>query len=87
LELSRRRPDLVLMDEILPGESSLDLLVEIQALSIPVLLVTGVEEPTHEIPPGVAGRLKKPGWDSLKADQERFRVAIFGALGARPGLL
>lgn len=81
LELSRRRPALVLLDEILPGESSVDLLIEMHAQSIPVLLLTGIEDPSHPIPEGALGRLVKPTWESLAADQERFRLAIFSALG------
>jgi two-component system response regulator CitB len=76
LEISRRRPDLVLLDEILPGESSLDLLRELVATGIPVLLLTGVENPTHAIPPGALGRLPKPSWDNLSKDRERLIKAI-----------
>ncbi len=81
LELLRRRPDLVLLDEILPGESSLDLLGEIQAESIPVLLMTGMENPTHPLPKGVSRRLIKPDWKSLEKDQSRFAEAMRLELG------
>jgi response regulator of citrate/malate metabolism len=80
LELTRRRPHLVLLDEILPGESSLDLLAEIRGQGIPVLLLTGLENPTHPLPEGASGRLVKPSWDDWQSDQERFRVAIEAAL-------
>ena len=76
LELSRRRPDLVLLDEILPGESSLDLLREILEGSIPVLLMTGIENPKHPLPAGVTRRLLKPDWRSLVEDQSRFSQAM-----------
>jgi two-component system phosphate regulon response regulator OmpR len=72
LEISRRRPDLVLLDEILPGESSTDLLKEFNAEGIPVFLITGVSEPTHAIPEGVLGRLGKPAWRTLEKDRARI---------------
>ena len=71
-ELLKRKPDLVLLDEVLPGESSIDLLAEFLAAGVPALLVTGMEEDKHPIPPGAAGRLAKPGWDSWDEDRERF---------------
>lgn len=64
LELTRRRPSLVLLDEILPGESSLDLLNDLVAEEIPVVVMTGVENPVHELPAGARFRIAKPGWDS-----------------------
>jgi len=76
IELTRRRPDLVLMDEILPGESSLDLLQEMVALQIPVVLLTGIQDSAHPVPPQAIGRIVKPGWDSLDQDQERFQKAL-----------
>jgi DNA-binding response OmpR family regulator len=79
-ELDRRCPGLVLLDEILPGESSVDLLTEIRSLGVPCLLMTGVENPTHSVPPGAAGRIAKPGWDDLEADRERLRLALLAAL-------
>jgi len=80
LELLRRRPDLVLLDEILPGESSLDLLVEILADAIPVVLMTGMENPTHPLPVGVSRRLIKPDWRTLEKDQARFAAAMSSEL-------
>ena len=76
LELSRRRPALVLLDEVLPGESGLDLLNEILEEGIPVLLLTGMDDPHHPVPSGASGRLIKPGWDTFEADCERFRTAL-----------
>ena len=76
LELDRRRPDLVLLDEILPGESSLDLLKELKTQGIPVLLVTGMENPSHPIPPGAIGRLIKPSWASLSEAAKSIEEAI-----------
>ena len=83
IELSRRRPDLVLLDEVLPGESSLDLLKEMHALAIPVLLITGLEDAAHALPELAEGRLFKPSWDNLAADQARFAAAIKTALDAK----
>ena len=76
VELNRRRPDVVLLDEVLPGESSLDLLSEIQALGVRVILMTGMETRTHELPPGVQERLVKPSWKSLDEAKDRFAEAI-----------
>lgn len=76
LELDRRCPDVVLLDEVLPGESSGDLLTEFQARGVPVILVTGVLNPTHRVPAGAFGRLAKPSWDTLDADRGRFQEMI-----------
>lgn len=80
IELGRRRPSLVLLDEILPGESSADLLAEIQSLGIPTLLITGMENPSHPLPPGAVARIGKPAWDTLEEDRKRIRTAILAAL-------
>ena len=82
LELDRRCPDLILLDEILPGESSLDLLKEFRERGVPVMLVTGVQNPTHALPEGAFGRLVKPGWDTLATDQARIQALILSALKA-----
>ena len=83
LEIDRRRPDLVLLDEVLPGESSLDLLKDLKTQGIPVLLVTGMENPSHPIPAGAIGRLFKPSWASLseaaKSIGEAIRKASVGS--------
>ena len=78
LELTRRRPDLVLLDEILPGESSVELLGELK--EIPVLLLTGIENPTHPFPLGAIGRLFKPSFETIEQDRNRFEAAIHEAL-------
>jgi chemotaxis response regulator CheB len=72
VEVHRRRPDVVLLDEVLPGESSLDFLAELRALSIPAILVTGLEDRTHPLPDGARARLAKPTWESLGEDRQRF---------------
>ena len=77
LELDRRCPDLVLLDEVLPGESSLDLLDFIQSRKIPVILVTGMSEGIgRPLPQGASLRLRKPSWNTLGADQVRFADAL-----------
>jgi DNA-binding response OmpR family regulator len=75
-ELLRRRPDLVLLDEILPGESIQDFVKILQQEGIPTIVLTSMEEPSHELPQGVANRLSKPGWRSLQSDQKRFELEI-----------
>jgi DNA-binding NtrC family response regulator len=81
VELGRNRPELVLLDEVLPGESSVDLLQDLIRQQIPVLLMTGVEDPSHAIPEGAAGRILKPGWDSIEEDRIRFGAVISAVVG------
>ena len=81
LELSRRRPDLVILDEVLPGESSYDLLLEARGLEIPVILVTGIENPEHPLSEGAMDRLVKPTWDTWVEDQKRFQSAFVRVFG------
>jgi response regulator of citrate/malate metabolism len=76
LEVHRRRPDLVLLDEILPGESSLDLLAELIEQGIGVWLLTGASEGARQVPQGVYGRLAKPTWETLETDRVRFEKAL-----------
>jgi len=80
LELSRRRPQLVLLDEVLPGESSVDLLNEFSAQKIPVILITSLENPSSELPLGASVRISKPGWKSVEEDRARIKKAIFSTL-------
>ncbi len=82
LELTRRRPSLVLLDEILPGESSLDLLDECVSQEIPVVLTTGMERPEHPIPEGALGRVIKPDWRSLDQARSRIEKELLAALDA-----
>ena len=72
LELSRRRPHFILLDEVLPGESSLDFLKEASDLQVGVLLITGMNAPSHTLPKEALGRLTKPSWETLSEDQKRF---------------
>src|SRR4051794_34929519 len=57
LEVSRRRPDIIFLDEVLPGESSRDLLEEFISHGICVLLMTSLESPPADLPPGVSFRM------------------------------
>jgi chemotaxis response regulator CheB len=66
LLITRQRPDIVILDEILPGESSLDLLRELKTQGIPTLLITGVEHPKHPVPEEALGRLNKPTWSNVE---------------------
>lgn len=83
LEITRRRPSLVLLDEILPGESSTDLLQELVADGIPVVLISGVESPTHPLPAGAKLRIAKPGWKSLDEERPRIEAQLLSALGRK----
>lgn len=76
LELTRKRPDLVLLDEVLPGESSSGFLEALHQERIPTLLMTSMEEPKHLLPVEARGRLTKPSWRSLSEDQKRFDAEI-----------
>lgn len=57
--IARNRPELILLDELLPGESGLDLLPEL--IGVRVLLISGFEGP-RALPNGVIGRLIKKEW-------------------------
>lgn len=76
LQVLRSRPHLVLLDEIMPGESSFDLLTTLVNEQIPTFLITGLENPSHTLPPGALGRLMKPGWRTLAEDRARFKEEI-----------
>lgn len=80
IELSRRRPDLVLLDEILPGESGMDFLKELYSQKLPVILITSMENPTHPLPPEALARIIKPTWDTLDQDSKRLEKEISEAL-------
>jgi response regulator of citrate/malate metabolism len=77
LELSRRKPTLVLLDEVLPGESSLDLLNEFKSNEVKVVLMTSLENPSKVLPAGVIGRMAKPGWKSIEEDRLRIQRFLF----------
>lgn len=60
--LTRDRPALVLLDEVLPAESPLDWVGELQREGVPVVLISGLVEQTsqEELPRGVLARVSKP---------------------------
>ena len=80
LELDRRRPDLVLLDEVLPGESSLDLLETLVAEKIPVILITSMQDRKTPLPPGALDRLNKPGWKTVEKDRQEMESRLIDAL-------
>ncbi len=81
MEASRSKPDLVLLDEVLSGESSYDLLNEFCLSGMPVLLMTGMESPSPDLPLKALGRMLKPGWKSIEEDRARIQKVLVG-LGA-----
>jgi chemotaxis response regulator CheB len=85
-ELVRRRPDLVLLDEILPGESSFDLLDEFRSEGIPVVLLTSLKGRSAQevpLPAGALGRIFKPEWRTMAADTQRIIQEIDQALASK----
>ncbi len=76
------RPELVLLDEVLPGESGLDLVPELVEAGMKVILMTGMDAETakkREIPAGVLGRVVKPSDRSL----DRFPDVVRKLLGRK----
>lgn len=74
LAISRQRPTLALMDEVLgPGEDLASLLKVAETQLIPVSLMTGMD-PAHRnparIPGGVMRRMIKPNWDTGEGTEE-----------------
>ena len=66
LAFDRKQPDWVLLDELLPGESSLDLLRDFKAQGARIVLMSGLGEdtPGRQTPVEAAGRITKPEWDA-----------------------
>lgn len=80
LELNRRKPQIVLLDEVLPGESSRDLFQEFKEAGVLIILMTSMESPSHAIPEGAQGRWVKPGWKSIEEDRKILKKLIFTCL-------
>ncbi|MBI3534657.1 MAG: hypothetical protein HY072_04135 [Deltaproteobacteria bacterium] len=74
--IAKTRPDLVFLDEVLPGESSLDLLNELSRDGILVFLITGLEQPSPLLPTGALLRLKKPSWDTFEHDLRVYQDKV-----------
>jgi response regulator of citrate/malate metabolism len=73
----RERPQVVLLDEILPGESAAELAHELATAGLDVWFVSATAaEGRGPLPAGVRGRLLKPAWDTLGADRTRFLEAL-----------
>ena len=70
----RARPDIVFLDEVLPGESSVDLAHELVSDGIKVVFITGMDErpisPAQALPE--LKRITKPSWRNLKAGAKAF---------------
>lgn len=81
VEIHKRRPDLILLDEVLPGESSFEFLQEFCVVQkLPVILLTSMsEDEIRPLPPGSLGRIRKPSWKTLIEDRKRFQDVIFRA--------
>ena len=80
-ELLHHRPELLVLDELLPGESSQDLLRDPALAGIPILLISATASHARAAPaaPGrmVLGRLPKWSWDELdRAAGEIRRLLI-----------
>lgn len=88
LELTRRRPDLVLLDEVLPGESSFDLLQDLYSEQLPVILMTAIENDQHHLPSQALGRVQKPSWKSdekfLAQEALQFEERLMGLFQNSP---
>ena len=80
----KRRPDLVLLDEVLPGEASLDFMEELVSDGIRVLLLTGMEDPGHAVPKGALGRIMKVSAEARASERQSFRDAIRNAFLTDP---
>lgn len=68
LELERRKPDVILLDEVLPGESSQDFAAEAGKLGVRVVWIS--ELSARE------GCLKKPAWKTLRKDRDMILMAL-----------
>ena len=74
-EVQRHRPDVVFLDEVLPGESSIDLLIELHSQGMKTVLITEVQA-ERPLPEQALTRIHKPGWESIEIDQTRFAVIL-----------
>lgn len=75
-ELERHRPDVVLLDEVLPLESATDLAHEMTERGIPVIFVTSSLASKSTLPPGVLSRLLKPDWDDLSVRRPELQAIL-----------
>jgi DNA-binding response OmpR family regulator len=79
-EILRHRPELLILDEVLPGESPMDLLQEPAILDIPVILVsaTAATAKMPHLPASakVLGRVSKWGWNEVDRVAGDFRQML-----------
>lgn len=80
VEITRRRPQVVILDEVLPGESSADLMAELVRLELPVVVMSGSGGAERGIPQGASGRLVKPSWGAVDRDREAIRSLLRAVL-------
>jgi CheY-like chemotaxis protein len=61
-QIEALRPDLVILDVVMPGMSGLDVVNSLRSRGIaaPVILCTAEDEVADPLPPGVLGCLRKP---------------------------
>ncbi len=72
LELERRKPDVILLDEVLPGESSQDFAAEAGKLGVRVLWISELS--------GREGCLRKPSWKTLRKDRTDLIAAVLASV-------
>lgn len=78
VELTRNRPDLILLDEVFPGESIDELIAEASGAGVKILLVSSIQDPAaagrpvRELPQGVSARLPKPTWKTIFQDKPNY---------------
>lgn len=70
------RPDVVFMDEVLPGENPVEFARSGRLQGVRTYWVTGFSE--APIPPEIQTRVSKPSLDSWDADLKRFQALIQG---------
>lgn len=84
LEIERHRPDVVLLDEVLPGESATDLAQELAQQGIPVIFVTSSLASKSTLPNGVKSRFLKPDWDDLNLRRPELEAVLMSAVDRGP---
>lgn len=91
-EVSRRRPDVILLDEILGVDSSVELVMHWQkdpiTSKIPIIFMTSFQASTslhRALPQGVCLRVTKPRMKMLREDCEKIRDFIFSLLSCPNG--
>ena len=73
-QIATHRPDLIFLDEVLPGEDPRAWVKKGQLNGILTYFVTGFSN--QPLPVGIAGRMGKPSLDSWDLDRKRFEKVI-----------